>query len=382
MVTSKSIKTEYDKNDYRYLSKLSIVIPTYNRQAFLFRQCTYWSGTGVTLILIDGSPTPLKTSLQKKLEKFQNVTYLHSKTSLGKRLLKASKLITTPFTALCSDDDFITKSGAISSVKLLEKQPDLVACRGESIYASISKDKESVRYIPMRRRFKDFQATQDKIEDRLSYAFSDYNGASSHAIMLTNVWKKSWVEGYSKNYSTSNVSEYYQNIATYICGKVICIPSLQMVHTNENGAIDTPTDNRSLLFTEWLTSDKYKNERANFINDLSSLVLTIGNENQKSPQEIIKETLQIYLKFRLKYSQAIRKEYEYKINEKIVKFVKYFVIRITSFETYIDIKLKLSNYLYTKRLRSLRNICNFSHNYLRELEEIEKIILDFYDPKR
>ena len=199
MVTSKSIKTEYDKNDYRYLSKLSIVIPTYNRQAFLFRQCTYWSGTGVTLILIDGSPTPLKTSLQKKLEKFQNVTYLHSKTSLGKRLLKASKLITTPFTALCSDDDFITKSGAISSVKLLEKQPDLVACRGESIYASISKDKESVRYIPMRRRFKDFQATQDKIEDRLSYAFSDYNGASSHAIMLTNVWKKSWVEGYSKN---------------------------------------------------------------------------------------------------------------------------------------------------------------------------------------
>ena len=284
MVTSKSIKTEYDKNDYRYLSKLSIVIPTYNRQAFLFRQCTYWSGTGVTLILIDGSPTPLKTSLQKKLEKFQNVTYLHSKTSLGKRLLKASKLITTPFTALCSDDDFITKSGAISSVKLLEKQPDLVACRGESIYASISKDKESVRYITMRRRFKDFQATQDKIEDRLSYAFSDYNGASSHAIMLTNVWKKSWVEGYSKNYSTSNVSEYYQNIATYICGKVICIPSLQMVHTNENGAIDTPTDNRSLLFTEWLTSDKYKNERANFINDLSSLVLTIGNENQKSPQ--------------------------------------------------------------------------------------------------
>ena len=382
MVTSKSIKTEYDKNDYRYLSKLSIVIPTYNRQAFLFRQCTYWSGTGVTLILIDGSPTPLKTSLQKKLEKFQNVTYLHSKTSLGKRLLKASKLITTPFTALCSDDDFITKSGAISSVKLLEKQPDLVACRGESIYASISKDKESVRYIPMRRRFKDFQATQDKIEDRLSYAFSDYNGASSHAIMLTNVWKKSWVEGYSKNYSTSNVSEYYQNIATYICGKVICIPSLQMVHTNENGAIDTPTDNRSLLFTEWLTSDKYKNERANFINDLSSLVLTIGNENQKSPQEIIKETLQIYLKFRLKYSQAIRKEYEYKINEKIVKFVKYFVIRITSFETYIDIKLKLSNYLYNKRLRSLRNICNFSHNDLRELEEIEKIILDFYDPKR
>ena len=382
MVTSKSIKTEYDKNDYRYLSKLSIVIPTYNRQAFLFRQCTYWSGTGVTLILIDGSPTPLKTSLQKKLEKFQNVTYLHSKTSLGKRLLKASKLITTPFTALCSDDDFITKSGAISSVKLLEKQPDLVACRGESIYASISKDKESVRYIPMRRRFKDFQATQDKIEDRLSYAFSDYNGASSHAIMLTNVWKKSWVEGYSKNYSTSNVSEYYQNIATYICGKVICIPSLQMVHTNENGAINTPTDNRSLLFTEWLTSDKYKNERANFINDLSSLVLTIGNENQKSQQEIIKETLQIYLKFRLKYSQAIRKEYEYKINEKIVKFVKYFVIRITSFETYIDIKLKLSNYLYNKRLRSLRNIRNFSHNCLRELEEIEKIILDFYDPKR
>ena len=381
MVTYKLIETEYDKNDSRYLSKLTIVIPTYNRQAFLFRQCIYWSGTGVTLILVDGSPTPMKMSLQKKLEKFQNVTYLHSKTSLGKRLLKVSKIILTPFTVLCSDDDFITKSGAISSLKLLEKQPDLAACRGESIYASVSKDKQSVRYIPMQRRFVNFQATQDNIEDRLAYSFSDYNGASSHAIMHTNIWKKSWVEGYSKNYSTSNASEYYQNIATYICGKVICIPSLQLIHTNENGAIDTSADNRSLLFTEWLTSDKYKNERANFIKDLSSLVPRIGDEKQKSSQEIIKETLQIYLKFRLKYSQAIRKEYEYKINEKIVKFVKYFVIRITSFETYINIKLKLSDYLYNKRLKPLRDINNFCQNDLIELEEIEKIILDFYAPK-
>ncbi len=382
MVTTKFIKTKYNVIDYDYLSKLTIVIPTYNRQNFLFRQCTYWSGTGVTLILIDGSPTLLKINLQKKLKKFQNVTYLHSKTSLGKRLLKASKLIVTPYTVLCSDDDFITKSGAVSAVKLLEKQPDLVACRGESIYASISKDKQSVRYILMQRKFMNFQATQDKIEDRLSYAFRDYNGASSHAIARTNIWKKSWVEGYSKNYSTSNASEYYQNIATYICGKVVCIPSLQLIHTNENGAIDTPADNRSLLFTEWLTSDKYKNERVNFINDLSSLVPTIGSEKQKRPQEIIKETLQIYLKFRLKYSQAIRKEYEYKVNEKIIKFIKYFVIRTTSFEIYIDIKLKLNSYLYNKRLKPLRNINNFSQNDLIELEEIEKIILDFYAPKR
>ena len=115
---------------------------------------------------------------------------------------------------------------------------------------------------------------------------------------------------------------------------------------------------------------------------MSSLVPIIGDEKQKSSQEIIKETLQIYLKFRLKYSQAIRKEYEYKINEKIVKFVKYFVIRIISFETYINIKLKLSDYLYNKRLKPLRDINNFCQNDLIELEEIEKIILDFYAPKR
>jgi hypothetical protein len=115
---------------------------------------------------------------------------------------------------------------------------------------------------------------------------------------------------------------------------------------------------------------------------LSSLVTTIGSEEQKSPQEIIEETLQIYLEFRLKYSQAIRKEYEYKINEKIIKFIKYFVIRTTSFEIYIDIKLKLSDYLYNKRLKPLRNINNFNQNDLIELGEIEKIILDFYVLKR
>ena len=49
------------------LSDLTLVIPAYNRPAYLERQIDYWSGTGVQLCILDGSKSPAPPSLVERM---------------------------------------------------------------------------------------------------------------------------------------------------------------------------------------------------------------------------------------------------------------------------------------------------------------------------
>ena len=64
------------------LKKLTVIIPTYNRQHFLLRQTMYWANSGAKLIVIDGSPKPLKSNLQKIFKKSSDIKYIHYTTLL------------------------------------------------------------------------------------------------------------------------------------------------------------------------------------------------------------------------------------------------------------------------------------------------------------
>ena len=53
-------KKRLDQNkNYDLLSKLTIVIVSYDRQRFLLRQAVYWGYSRANIIIVDGSPTPL-----------------------------------------------------------------------------------------------------------------------------------------------------------------------------------------------------------------------------------------------------------------------------------------------------------------------------------
>jgi len=92
------------------LSKLTIVIPTYNRQSYALRNMRYWSGRGAIVHVIDGSPVTI--SKDDLVGLADNIHYHHHPNSLYERFKYSLQLIRTDYSALLSDDEFFLPSAS------------------------------------------------------------------------------------------------------------------------------------------------------------------------------------------------------------------------------------------------------------------------------
>ena len=81
--------------NYKKLAKLTLVMPSYERQPFVIRSMKYWSNKNVKLVVLDGSKCSIKSSILKTLNLNKNIYYEHSKSSFVKRLKRAILLTKT-----------------------------------------------------------------------------------------------------------------------------------------------------------------------------------------------------------------------------------------------------------------------------------------------
>jgi glycosyltransferase domain-containing protein len=306
-------------------SQLTIIIPTYNRQRFIFRQFLHWKDTNVNLIFLDGSESPINQQLKNMILQNNRFFYYNSQGSVGQRLLIASQLISTPYAITCNDDDYLFKSGIYSSIELLNSRNDLVACRGQTIRAYISSDKKILSFTQVFNKLENFNANQNNVLERLEYAFLNYNAATLFSVLRTWVWKESWVKGYNQNFSSTNVSEFFQSISVYIHGKLTCLNSPYILETNENGAIDTISDNRSLLFSDWVNSEKYILERINFIDSLANELTTKHYISIEQSKKFILGLMNIYVNLYKSHSLVkyfFKKKFTVKLVNTIISVFK------------------------------------------------------------
>jgi glycosyltransferase domain-containing protein len=369
-------------------SELSIVIPSYNRPNFLMRQFNYWSDTNVHLIFLDGSNSSIGRSERNLIAKKKNATYIQMRGSVGERLQLARDVISTPYTLSCNDDDLYFKSGVFKAIELLNKQPDLVACRGQNIRAHISNDKSDIKYSQMFNRYEKFNVTQNLATERIKYAFSDYNGASLFAVLRTWVWKKSWVEGYNMNFSSTNVSEFFQNISVYIQGKLISLDMPYLLETNENTVVNTTSDNRDLLFSKWILSESYQSEREVFVHTLALEMSKKENISLWDSKNVIIGSLVTYLKLHENHTLTnylFKNKFFKKLSDFGVRVLKqrlmlnlYLILRNSIINNLIQVKsLKLEDFLG----ENLKKVKFFDHESLLEIKQIHSLILDCYTSK-
>jgi glycosyltransferase domain-containing protein len=370
------------------LSDLTVVIPSYNRHDFLYRQFCYWSSTDAKLIFIDGSTQPITMNLQNQFKKNGNVKYIHREKSIGTRLSLAGKLITTPYTVTSNDDTFLLKSGVCAAINTLRNDPHVAACRGQSMHARLSSDKKLVKYTQSYNTFLNFIVNQKDAESRLRYVFNQFNDAASFAVLRTKVWQQSWAYGYDKKFSSTNISEFFQNIVVYIYGELICLPIPYYLSTNENPAINTTSDNRSLLFSSWLHDVKYKGEKIDFIESLSTMLSKKSTLGFKDSFKIISEGLETIHNFRSEYSIVTRLLGPKVSKKKLIKLKKlffskslkkvYLITREFALKHLID-----SQYVLIDRLpkTKTRSGIQLNSEQLIEIKTIERLILDFHSTK-
>jgi hypothetical protein len=281
------------------------------------------------------------------------------------------------------------KSGVCAATNILRNNPHVAACRGQSMHALVSSDKKIVKYTQSFNTFSNFIVNQKDAESRLRYVFNQFNDAASFAVLRTKVWQQSWAYGYDKKFSSTNISEFFQNIVVYIYGELICLPIPYYISTNENHAINTTSDNRSLLFSSWLHDVKYEAEKKDFIESLSTMLSEKSTLGFKDSFKIISEGLETIHNFRSEYSIVTRILGPIVSKNTLIKLKKLFfsksLKKLYSITREFALKhLVNSQYVLIDRLSKTktRSGIQLNNEQVIEIKAIERLILDFHSKKQ
>jgi glycosyltransferase domain-containing protein len=120
----------YDSEHATYLrERLTIVLLSHNRSAFLRRAIHYYSAYPCTLMVLDSSPTPVEN-----IDLYHEVDYRHvpqfTYSAVQDKITYGLSQITTPYMVFAADDDFLQFDALTESVDFLGRNPDYSICHG------------------------------------------------------------------------------------------------------------------------------------------------------------------------------------------------------------------------------------------------------------
>jgi len=126
--------------DFELLSKLTILIPTYNRPLELERAIEYWRDIPVTVHILEGSQKPyFPIGTLTRNPKAISYHHLPNKSEDGiannysDRLNYGLSIVDTEFTAFIGEDDFFLLSGLIKALKILVECEQVDSVMGRNI---------------------------------------------------------------------------------------------------------------------------------------------------------------------------------------------------------------------------------------------------------
>lgn len=362
--------------NYKDLEKVTIVIPSYERQDYLLRQLIYWYGSGIKLIILDGSSLSLPQNILEFISSWKNITYLHLPISIEARVNQAINYINTPYVALLSDDEFFLKGALKNLVIKLDEDRELSGCIGQSVEFSFDKNNKKVKYNKGYPHW-EYSVNHDSIKKRIIYAMSQYNAATAYGLYRKDVWQNGW--GDIKKYSCGYTSEMYQALVTYISGKYIATDELYWLRSSENIPIETKEWDRKLRFHEWWKDKKYQLEKEEFLIRLENIILMHDKVSKKEAREIILSAVKVYLDFCDSYFKI---SWKMRLRLLIVKFIKIFLPKklFQKLKSRFGLKHNIQKPLYQNvkyPWLEFTQSNNIEENQ-KEMIEIEELIKEFH----
>lgn len=284
--------------EFNELTQLTIVIPSYERQAFILRQVVYWGKTQAKIIILDGSQVPLSDRMQKVLAGLPNFTYRHLKESFAQRMKLAAEMIQTTYVAMLGDDEFFLKNGLCNAIKRLDVDGQLVACCGQPVGFNFSRFDNTVEYFDSYTTYWRYSISGRTVQHRLKKAIRTINSSTCYAVIR----RRAWIEGWGKlqAWSSPGAMDIYQIIATCIYGNLICIDDLMWLRSSENSMIPDESAVQSaydikITFPVWWCGSHFACERDEFIGQLAQLFVSNYKLDEEDAKKIIKDVVCIYL---------------------------------------------------------------------------------------
>jgi len=266
------------------LSKLTIIILTYDRPRYVLRNMGFWSATGATVHVLDGSSEAISP---QQLDRFaSNIHYHHMPISYWMRFAEVSSLVDTEYAALLSDDEFFVPSAVEASIRELEKNKDLVACCGMAVDKVLATDL-AVHWSALKGNRSRFEGgpsgaidQADPVERMIKH-MDPYIPSIIYSVCRSQAWLKTMRLIGARQFSSGHVGELQFELSMSFNGKVKAIGELMLLRSAENEANST-THGFELMFHTWYLDPKFSQEVDQFLHTTASnLVAGSGMELDK-----------------------------------------------------------------------------------------------------
>ena len=295
------------KNNSSCLLRLTLVMPTYNRQDYALRNMRYWSNKGVTLRVLDGSNAPIEDRLLETLGK--NIIYRHDRVTIHQRLKSVIPEISTEYVALMGDDEFYINSAVISCINELDADDSIVGCCGQCMGFSFDDNINKVcGWLPYGADFFNYNEVmyEDSVE-RLESHMKNYKPTLIYGITRAQQWKTAFKAATEKEFNFFAAFELQFEMCISFLGKAKVLSELMWLRSDEVEPVRNIYKNMESekSFKEWwLYSDNAK-QQAEFIEITSQAFKSFDYDTGMNYENIVKHGCNSYTS-RGKKSRMVR----------------------------------------------------------------------------
>ena len=265
--------------------KCTVLIPTYNRPAYLKRILSYYHqyGKNLPVLIADSSLDENKWLNRETVSSFHDASFSYldkyePSTNAYHKMLDALEQVSTEYCVLCADDDFVTPSGITAAVAFLDINPDFSIAHGHYLGFRLdigSGSDPEFRWL-MQYRYQSITHTEPK--DRLSHYLSNCFVPTMYAVCRTNFKKMIFAE-VIRSTSDYEFSELLHELLVFIYGKMKYLDILYAARDNTSGHTVT---NSMLDFVKGSSYEKkyliFSGTLANHLSKQSGIVIP---ESQK-----------------------------------------------------------------------------------------------------
>jgi len=333
------------------LHKLTVVIPTYERQKYILRQVELWQNTSSRIIILDGSKSSCTKLNSYKLP--SNFQYFHIPESIEKRFQYVINHIQTEYAVLLSEDEIFIHSAIMNCITFLDSNMDFSVCKGVALGFNFSSNQ--VTGFNVYESLHGYIIDNEKPEDRLINHMGNYTMAVLWGITRANVFKKSLKAMAQGPFLSAAAGEIQCSLIGAWSGKIKVINELMWLRSYENSNIWWSFGN--LHFHDWVRNSLNKDEVEKYISSILVNIDSYGYPNKKI-EEVINTAIEKYIQLVLT-DQNEREKYskpsfsftfiKFKIHLLISKF-KYLVkmavvkyLNLSTQKTLISAAIELKN---------------------------------------
>lgn len=359
------------------LENITILIPTYQRKKYLFKNLKFWENYKINIIILDGGQEPINQNNFKNFK--NNIKYfLFKNCNFEKRLYIGSQKVKTPYCVLLGDDELHVPSALKKSINFLRKNQDYGCCIGRCV--GFKSTNKYLSLWPEKVIQSNHFVNQNKSLLRMNYHIKNFTPSTLYAVHTIQSFKFSTKIFKNLKFDSPYIQETIFELLASTYSKCKVLPYLSWYRNFENKPIIDKNSKRLYFLSDWFFEKKNIKIIQILKKDLLNLILTL-RENEK---KVIKQNIEKILNHRILADKQNTNEAKLRYKFQNDNFIQNIFKRIKIYFKFVLIDYNFGNFcffvdknkynyskLYKAKIKFKIRDLNFINSYLLEKNDIK-----------